>query len=278
MLVMKNKIAEHVKDLLAQGVIDGFLALREEGDGQVAPYLFSDPAELISLNLGDCKAPGDARYPLIKVLSRLVAAEPHKTFGVLVRGCDERALNRLTNDDRVHPLNNRKVVAVGFSCPPELAQACQCAKPWPDALVAGEKTPGVVQPESRTDEDVLTAMNHWPDTEDVVTALNNWFASADRCIKCFGCRNVCPVCSCYECTIENEAYVPQRELPASRDFLMTRAMHMVDRCVYCGLCEQACPAGIPLKTLYRLVTKLTGREGMLPQAPQTEAPAASQEA
>jgi formate dehydrogenase subunit beta len=261
MLAMKDKIAEHVKELLASGQITGFLALREEGDGYVAPYLFTDAAELNALNLGDCKSPGDARYPLIKVLSRLAAARPQETFGVLVRGCDERALNRLLNDDRVHPLNNRKVVAVGFSCPPELAEACQCAKPWPDAMVAGEKTPGVDQSDPSGDGDVLAE-------------LNVWFESADRCIKCFGCRDVCPVCSCYECTIENEAYVPQRELPASRTFLMTRAMHMVDRCVYCGLCEQACPAGIPLKSLYRLVSKVTGREGLLPRAPVQEEPEA----
>lgn len=257
---MKDKIAERVKELLASGQIAGFLALRDEGNGKLAPHLFTEAAELAELNLGDCDAPGDARYPLIKVLSRLVAARPHETFGVLVRGCDERALNRLVNDDRVHPLNNRKVVAVGFSCPPELAEACECVKPWPDALVAGEETPGYVAPAA--DEEL-----------DPLIELNNWFESADRCIKCFGCRDVCPVCSCYECTIENEAYVPQRELPASRNFLMTRAMHMVDRCVYCGLCEQACPAGIPLKSLYRLVTKATGREGLLPRAPLQVEPA-----
>ncbi len=252
--MMKQAIAEHVKELLAQGAIQGFLALRQDEGGQVAPHLFTNPAELASLSLGDVAAPGDARYPLVKLLAKLVTARPHATFGVLVRGCDERALKRLVNDDRVHPLNNRKVVAVGFSCPPELAEACQCAKPWPDALVAGEKTPGAPQPQPEGDQDLLAE-------------LNDWFHTFDRCVKCFGCRDICPVCSCYECTIENEAYIPQRELPTSHSFLMTRAMHMVDRCVYCGLCEQACPAGIPLKGLYRLVSRLTGREGLLPRAP-----------
>jgi Fe-S oxidoreductase len=28
-------------------------------------------------------------------------------------------------------------------------------------------------------------------------------------------------------------------------------MHMVGRCVDCGLCEEACPSGIPLRTLYK---------------------------
>ncbi len=30
-------------------------------------------------------------------------------------------------------------------------------------------------------------------------------------------------------------------------------MHMADRCIDCGLCEAACPADIPLRTLYRKV-------------------------
>jgi Fe-S oxidoreductase len=28
---------------------------------------------------------------------------------------------------------------------------------------------------------------------------------------------------------------------------------MADRCIDCGLCEEACPADIPLRTLYRKV-------------------------
>jgi Fe-S oxidoreductase len=39
---------------------------------------------------------------------------------------------------------------------------------------------------------------------------------------------------------------------------------MVDACVYCGLCEQACPADIPLKDLYRFVARVVGQGGILP--------------
>jgi formate hydrogenlyase subunit 6/NADH:ubiquinone oxidoreductase subunit I len=48
---------------------------------------------------------------------------------------------------------------------------------------------------------------------------------------------------------------------------MTRAMHMVGRslCIYCGLCEEACPADIPLKSLYKLVSKMVGQEAVTPE-------------
>jgi ferredoxin len=261
---MREEIAKHAAGLLQSGEIDGFLALADQGEGKVAPYLFSDPAELASLSLGDLDQPAQARYPLVKIAARLLEARPSLKLGVLVRGCDERALLRLTRDDRVHPLAGRRLVPVGLACPGELARDHACAQPWPEALVAGEKA-APAAPAAESDEDLLAE-------------LAEWLPTLDRCLKCHGCRDVCPVCSCYECTLETEAHVPQRELPASHSFLLTRAMHMVDRCVYCGLCEEACPAGIPLKGLYRLAAKLAGREGMLPQAPQPGDEPAAQEA
>ncbi len=241
---MKEKIAEQAKKLLERKRVCGFLALRQEG-GQVGPYLFTDPAQLDQLHLGDGDEPGDCRYSLVKLLSRLLLQAPGESFAILVRGCDERALMRLYHDDRVTPLNPRRVVPLGFSCPPELARKCRCPKPWPEALVAGEKNPG---PEPDPER---------PPTRDLMAELQQWFQTFDRCVKCFGCRDNCPVCSCLECTMAEEGFIPQRELPASPNFLMTKALHMVDRCVYCGLCELACPANIPLRDLFRLVARIS---------------------
>ena len=61
--------------------------------------------------------------------------------------------------------------------------------------------------------------------------------------------------------------IPRGEIPpANPNFLMTRAMHMVGRslCIYCGLCEEVCPADIPLKSLYKLVSKIVGQEAVTP--------------
>ncbi|HDG98980.1 MAG TPA: hypothetical protein ENG73_12560, partial [Desulfobacterales bacterium] len=40
-------------------------------------------------------------------------------------------------------------------------------------------------------------------------------------------------------------------------FHLVRAVHMAGRCIDCGLCEDACPAGIPLRLLYRKVNEIT---------------------
>jgi Fe-S oxidoreductase len=35
---------------------------------------------------------------------------------------------------------------------------------------------------------------------------------------------------------------------------------MVGRCIDCGLCEEACPADIPIRTLYKKVAEIVSKE------------------
>jgi formate dehydrogenase subunit beta len=250
---MKEEIQEHVRNLFAQGKIKGFLALKQEGT-DVGPHLFTEAEELGELSLGDRENPAEARYPLDKILTRLASQYPNETFAVLVRGCDERALRLLFS---VSMLDADHVIPVGFACPAELAEKHQCWKPFPDALVAGEPAQGAAGGEDPVGSQM-----------DLLGKLQEWFDTFDRCIKCFGCRNICPVCYCHECSLEEAALISRGELPpANPNFLMTRAMHMVGRslCVYCGLCEEVCPADIPLKSLYKLVAKVVGQEGTTPE-------------
>ena len=39
-------------------------------------------------------------------------------------------------------------------------------------------------------------------------------------------------------------------------FHLIRAMHMADKCIDCGLCEEACPVDIPLRTLYKKTNQI----------------------
>jgi hypothetical protein len=137
---MKEEIQKYVRNLFAEGKIKGFLALKQEGT-DIGPHLFTKVDELGELSLGDRENPAEARYPLDKILTRLVSEHPNETFGVLVRGCDERALQLLFT---VSMLDADHVIPVGFACPAELAEKHQCWKPFPDALVAGEPAQGVV--------------------------------------------------------------------------------------------------------------------------------------
>jgi len=229
---MIENVKKRVRGLLASGDIKGFLGLSNRY-GNTGPHLFCDAEDLDHLVVGDWKEPGDARYSLNKQLIHIARKYPDDVFGVLVRGCDERGLKVLYTWNQLNP---EKVVPVGIACSQDLAKACECAKPYPDEFVAGEKAEGCPA-ESVSRLDGL----------DVAGRFDAWMKEFARCIKCYGCRDVCPMCFCNECTLED-------------DGLVNTAVHMVGRCIDCGLCNEACPADIPLRTLYKKVADIIDEE------------------
>lgn len=239
---MSQKIKEHVQKLLTEAKIKGFLGLRGE-NGHILPHLFCNPQELDRLSLGDWKKSGDARYPLNQLMIQLATKYPEETFAVLVRGCDERGFKELF---KWKQLAEEKIVLIGIGCPDELAKACECEKPFPDSLIDGPKG-------EKGDSQRVASI----DRMDLEERLKFWEAEFNRCIKCLGCRNICPMCFCKECTLEEANLIDTGEIPpANPTFHLVRALHMVGRCIDCGLCEEACPAGIPLRTLYKKVAEI----------------------
>jgi Na+-translocating ferredoxin:NAD+ oxidoreductase RnfC subunit len=65
------------------------------------------------------------------------------------------------------------------------------------------------------------------------------------------------MCFCNDCSLKCDELVKRGEIPPEIPvFHHTRAMHMVGRCIDCGLCEEACPSNIPLRTLYKKVNSI----------------------
>ena len=86
--------------------------------------------------------------------------------------------------------------------------------------------------------------------------LNYWLSQFDKCIKCYGCRNSCPICYCSDCYLEPQRLLIEgKEMPPEKLFHITRLMHVGDSCVNCGQCEMACPMGIPVSKLYNMLYK-----------------------
>ena len=243
---MIDSVKQKINELLAQGRVQGVVALKT-ANGHVAPCLFQKGDDLDGLSLGDTQIPGAARYPLNKVLITIARQYPDDVFGVLVRGCDERGLFTLY---RLNQLEPDKVVTVGIACPQELAIACECKKPYPDEMVTGEKVQEVAQ---QRVEDM--------DGQDILNRFDFWMDQFSKCVKCYGCRDICPMCFCKECSLECDDLVSKGDLPVDiPEFHLTRAMHMADRCIDCGLCEEACPSDIPLRLLYKKTAEIMTAE------------------
>jgi ferredoxin len=243
---MIKEVKKRVKELLDSGKITGFLGLRDM-NGHVGPHLFCDGGDLEPLVLGDRERPGDSRYPLNKQLIHLARSYPEDTFGVLVRGCDERGLKTLSTWNQLHP---DKVVPVGIACPQELAEACECLRPYPDEFVCGEKVEGCPY-------DSVAQL----DGIDLAARFDHWMREFEKCIKCYGCRDICPMCFCKECSLESNELIRTGDIPPEMPvFHLTRAVHMAGRCIDCGLCNEACPADIPLRTLYKKVADIIDEE------------------
>jgi len=230
---------ENVRKLLEEKKIDGFIGLKDE-HGHPAPVM------LTRENSDDLKAlvVGDVRYPLNKILFKVANRHPDLTLGVMVRGCDERGLTELV---KWNQLQQDRVIPVGIACDRKLAEACECHKPYPSDWVWGEKTPEISK--SRRLQEI-EGMNQ-------EARLNYWLHQFHKCIKCYGCRNVCPMCFCKVCSIEDRNFILTGKLPPENPiFHLSRAVHMVGRCIDCGLCEEACPSQIPLRTLYKRVNEI----------------------
>ncbi|MEI8033366.1 MAG: 4Fe-4S dicluster domain-containing protein [Chlorobiaceae bacterium] len=81
-----------------------------------------------------------------------------------------------------------------------------------------------------------------------------WQAEFSKCIKCYACRQACPMCYCRRCIVDNNQ--PQWVNTSSHtlgnfEWNIVRAFHLSGRCVECGNCDRACPVNIPLRLINR---------------------------
>jgi formate dehydrogenase subunit beta len=79
-----------------------------------------------------------------------------------------------------------------------------------------------------------------------------------KCIRCYACRNACPLCYCDDCIVDRsnpQWFGKSTDLSDTMMFHLVRIMHTAGRCVDCGACTRVCPTGVNLRLLRRRVER-----------------------
>lgn len=80
----------------------------------------------------------------------------------------------------------------------------------------------------------------------------------ENCIRCYSCRNACPLCYCPTCFVDESRpqWVGKSIDPTdTMTFHFLRAYHCAGRCTDCGACERVCPMGISMRQFTKKLNK-----------------------
>ncbi|WP_456432667.1 Coenzyme F420 hydrogenase/dehydrogenase, beta subunit C-terminal domain [Thermosulfuriphilus sp.] len=103
-----------------------------------------------------------------------------------------------------------------------------------------------------------------------ISGVDGLLDSLSSCINCRNCMRVCLICFCRECFFDSEAFRSPadnylrraqrkgglRLPPDMLLFHLGRMNHIGLSCVSCGMCEDACPAGIPISRIFSLIAQM----------------------
>jgi formate dehydrogenase subunit beta len=213
--------------------------------------------------------------------------------GVFVKGCDARSAVVCMSEGQV---DRDKVVLIGLPCPGVIDRSkIESRMDGRDVTDSAVNEDRIVIRGDGFEEELLTKdflcdscincthrnppvydvmvgepleeeteKNEFAEVEELesMTAEERWnhFVEAfSDCIRCYSCRNVCPLCYCKECFVDETMpawFGKTNDLSDTMIYHIVRSLHMAGRCVDCGACSRACSMGIDLRTLLKKTEKI----------------------
>jgi ferredoxin len=258
---MENALREKARELLGKGeagVVIGYgLNSRKT---HTTPVFITRPedAEKLVFNplcVNNLSVYLTRKKPEIKSLGRPA---------IVAKGCDIKTIAVLISEGQLkrEDVYIIGMVCNGVACRQELYRGeltpaitatkchnCDVRNPHIADFTVGEKS-GFSPPENPTG----SVFERIKEIEGLSSAAKweFWMSEFSRCIRCYACSKVCPLCYCERCIAEKNTpqWIETSAHPRGNlAWNLIRAMHLAGRCTFCGECERSCPVGIPLNVV-----------------------------
>jgi formate dehydrogenase subunit beta len=264
-----TEIQKTARELLDSGQVNCVIGYEVGPRGRTRPAFIYEPEQAARLVWNQACTHNLTTYLDEKLAAQQTASGPVDTnrVAVVIKTCDSRAVNVMLAEKR---FPRQQVHLIGVVCEGILAGAgkfsypgsqesghyqsrCQrCQERTPlvyDTLIGkpSDPPPGYAVQSDPSDLEELQSLTPAQRSE-------FWLSQFDRCIRCYACRQACPVCDCPTCLYERDdsLWVGMGiGLNEKRAFHLGRAFHLAGRCVGCDECERVCPMEIPISLLNR---------------------------